>query len=43
MKYLAKVAEAEKNWKEQAEKNQVNNTHFLDVLEERGFVHQLAG
>ena len=42
-KYLAKVAEAQKNWEEQAKKNHENNTHFLDLLEERGFVHQLAG
>ena len=43
LKYLAKKAEAEKNWQAKAAEDHKNGTHFLDMMEERGFVHQLAG
>lgn len=43
LKYLAKVADAEKKWQEKAAEDHKNGTHFLDMMEERGFVHQLAG
>ena len=43
LKYLAKVAEAEKNWQAKAAEDHKNGIHFLDMMEERGFVHQLAG
>jgi tyrosyl-tRNA synthetase len=44
LKYLAKVADAEKAWKEKADEiNQGRGKHMLSLLEERGYVHQIAG
>lgn len=43
LKYLAKVKDAENAWQEKAKEHHANGTHFLDMMEERGFVHQLAG
>lgn len=44
LKYLAKVAEAEKQWQEQAAEIRAGRKKsMLTVLEERGLVHQITG
>jgi tyrosyl-tRNA synthetase len=43
-KYLAKVGEAERQWKEQGKLiRDGEKKSMLAILEERGFVHQIAG
>jgi tyrosyl-tRNA synthetase len=43
-KYLAKVAEAEKQWKEQSKAiRDGRQKSMLSILEERGLIHQIAG
>lgn len=43
LKYLAKVADAEKDWQAKAAVHNETGAHFFKMLEERGFVHQIAG
>ncbi len=44
MKYLAKMADAEFEWQEQASKIRAGKQKsMLAVLEERGLVHQIVG
>lgn len=44
MKYLAKVADAEKAWGEKAKEIRAGNQKsMLSILEERGLVHQTTG
>lgn len=43
-KYLAKVHEAEREWKEKAQQIwKGEQKSMLSILEERGYVHQIAG
>jgi tyrosyl-tRNA synthetase len=43
-KYLAKVAEAEEQWKEQSKAiRDGRQKSMLSILEERGLIHQIAG
>jgi tyrosyl-tRNA synthetase len=44
MKYLAKVADAEKQWKERAARvNAGQEKSMLTILEERGLVQTITG
>jgi tyrosyl-tRNA synthetase len=43
-KYLAKVKQAEEQWAEKAQRiHKGEEKGMLDILEERGFVHQIVG